>query len=119
MPAEIVAQAVPLPLDWSASPGAVGVLWRRFPELMESAVRRQLGAGSAASTDALNALLANVPDERAERILAEVAETGHLAEPVALGVRRLLRRLVAERNNGWRGAYATLAKLERERVPNL
>jgi hypothetical protein len=119
MPAEIVAAVLPLPLAWTESPESVCALWRRFPDLMENAVRRQLGAGSSADAEALNALLANMPDARAGGILAEVAERGHLATPVARGVRRLLRRLVAERNSGWRDAYVALAKLERERVPSL
>jgi hypothetical protein len=113
MPADWVAQLLRVPLDWSAIPECVGVLWRRFPELLSRAVQRQLMAGARADVDALGALLGGAPTETAFELLRDVEEHAPTLPRTALAVvRRVLRRTIAERAAEWRVAYAMLSQLE-------
>jgi hypothetical protein len=115
MPLERVAELLVQPLEWSRAGDSVRVLWQRFPELLANAVRRQLGAGAYADSDALGALLAAAPSSTASELLDQLGErTSGLAPPALSAMRQLLRRLVGERGPDWREAYRTLARLERE-----
>jgi hypothetical protein len=115
MPLEHIGELLSLPLEWARAGDSVRVLWRRFPELLVSAVRRQLGAGAYADSDALGALLAAAPSSVASELLGQLGErTAGLSPPALSAMRQLLRRLVNERGPDWREAYRTLARLERE-----
>jgi hypothetical protein len=115
MPLEHVTELVALPLEWSLAQDSVHVLWRRFPDLLASAVRRQLAAGAYADPNVLGALLSGAPSNAASELLSELGErTAGLAPPALAAMRRLLRRLIAERGAGWRDAYRSLARLEHE-----
>jgi hypothetical protein len=115
MPLEHVAELLALPLEWSLAQDSVQVLWRRFPNLLENAVRRQLGAGAYADPSVLGALLGGAPSSAAGELLSELGErTAGLSPPALAAMRRLLRRLIAERGPGWREAYRSLSRLEHE-----
>ncbi|HET9931233.1 MAG TPA: hypothetical protein VFQ35_11120, partial [Polyangiaceae bacterium] len=116
MPSEWVSRLLALPLDWASTPESVKVLWRRFPELLSNAVRRQLGPGTTnEDPSALAALLQAAPNDLASTLLGELLPRVYGIRPRARhAIRSLLRRLVSERDAGWREAYATLSRLERE-----
>lgn len=115
MPLEHVAALLALPLEWSRAHDSIRILWRRFPDLLANAVRRQLGAGAYADPDVLGALLAAAPSSAASELLEELGEgTSGLAPPALSAMRGLLRRLISERGPSWREAYRSLARLERE-----
>lgn len=116
MPSEWVSRLLSLPLDWASTPDSVRVLWRRFPDLLSNAVRRQLGpATTEEDPSALAALLQAAPNELAATLLGELLPRVYGIRPRARhAIRSLLRRLVSERDAGWREAYATLSRLERE-----
>lgn len=116
MPSEWVSRLLALPLDWASTPESVRVLWRRFPELLGNAVRRQIGPGTAnEDPSALAALLQAAPNDVASTLLSELLPRVYGIRPRARhAIRSLLRRLVSERDAGWREAYATLSRLERE-----
>lgn len=116
MPSEWVSRLLALSLDWASTPESVKVLWRRFPDLLSNAVRRQLGPGTTEEDpSALAALLQAAPNELAATLLGELLPRVYGIRPRARhAIRSLLRRLVKERDAGWRDAYATLSRLERE-----
>lgn len=116
MPSEWVGNLLSLPLDWSSAPETVNVLWRRFPELLGNAVRRQLATTTSHDDpQALAALLQTAPSDLAATLLSELLPRVYGVRPRARhAIRTLLRRLVGERGPSWREAYATLSRLERE-----
>ncbi|MFZ5890213.1 MAG: hypothetical protein ACOY0T_04015 [Myxococcota bacterium] len=116
LPSEWVGHLLALPLDWAAAPESVKVLWRRFPELLANAVRRQLAASSHHDdANALAALLQAAPSDLSTTLLSELGTRVYGIGPRARhAIRGLLRRLVSERGPGWRDAYTSLSRLERE-----
>ncbi|MGC4091592.1 MAG: hypothetical protein QM756_27665 [Polyangiaceae bacterium] len=115
MPSEWIGNLLTLPLDWGSAPASVQVLWQRFPDLLSSAVRRQLAAGARDDPQALSALLSGAPSDLAASLLAELGPRVYGLGPRAQhAIRTLLRRLVSERGERWREAYTSLSRLERE-----
>jgi hypothetical protein len=115
VPAEWIGRLLALPLEWPAAPRSVEVLWRRFPDLLRSAVERQLAKTSSLDAASLGALLSGAPSDVGTELVGALGTRAHaLGDAARSAVRALLRRLVNERGPNWRDAYQSLSKLERE-----
>jgi hypothetical protein len=115
MPSSWAGGLLTLTLDWASAPESVAVLWQRFPELLTRTLQQRLAASRDADASALLALLRGAPSALGSQLLSELGPRVHgLSAGSRRAIRALLLRQVAERGEGWREAYASLSKLERE-----